>query len=79
MSCEVEVNIELLIELVQTRNSIWDISSENDIDKNLKKKGWSEICEETKCKLSQKAAKNSLLQIAQLVAAKHCEQRIAAQ
>lgn len=46
MSCGVEVNIERLIELVQARNCIWDISSENYKDKNLKKEAWREICEE---------------------------------
>ena len=46
MSCEVEPNIERLIELVQERTCIWDISSENYKDKNLKKGAWREICEE---------------------------------
>ena len=46
MSCEVEVNIEQLIELVEARNCIWDISSENYKDKNLKKEAWIDICQE---------------------------------
>lgn len=46
MSCEVETNIERLIQLVEERNCIWDISSENYKDKNLKKEAWREICEE---------------------------------
>ena len=46
MSSEVEVNIKQLIELVEERNCIWDISAENYKDKNLKKEAWTEICEE---------------------------------
>lgn len=46
MSCEVETNMERLIQLVEERNCIWDISSENYKDKHLKKEAWREICEE---------------------------------
>lgn len=46
MSCELQINIERLIELVQERTCIWDLSSEDYKDKNVKKEAWREICEE---------------------------------